>query len=283
MSLTYNEFIQNILDTRGRFGVPDGEYKERHHILPKCMGGNNDKENLIDLYPQEHYEAHRLLALENPHDSLLNYVWGMMTNRITKQFTNSDEVVSKEDYDETRRALAKYLSEVHKGQSFTEEHKRKISEALKGREFSEEHKNNISRNHYKGPNAMKGKHHTQESIEHMKVGAQNRSEQWRQRQSEAQTGKKKHTEEWKRWLSENICGENHPNYGRKFPAKDNPRSHKIICEGKLFYGYRECAEYYGLSSFGNICSFLKGLKPMPQKWKDRGLHFATEDELNAFE
>ena len=234
MSLTYNEFIQNILDTRGRFGVPDGEYKERHHILPKCMGGNNDKENLIDLYPQEHYEAHRLLALENPHDSLLNYVWGMMTNRITKQFTNGDEIVSKEDYEETRRALAKYLSEVHKGQSFTEEHKRKISEALKGREFSEEHKNNISRNHYKGPNAMKGKHHTQESIEHMKVGAQNRSEQWRQRQSEAQTGKKKHTEEWKRWLSENICGENHPNYGRKFPAKDNPRSHKIICEGKLF-------------------------------------------------
>ena len=46
--MTYNEFIQNILDTRGRFGIPDGEYKERHHIVPKCLGGTNDKENLID-------------------------------------------------------------------------------------------------------------------------------------------------------------------------------------------------------------------------------------------
>ena len=64
MNLTYNEFIQNILDVRGRFGVPEGEYKERHHILPKCMGGNDDESNLIDLYAREHYEAHKLLAQE---------------------------------------------------------------------------------------------------------------------------------------------------------------------------------------------------------------------------
>ena len=75
MSLTYNEFIQNILDTRGRFGVPEGEYKERHHILPKCMGGNDDELNLIDLYAREHYEAHRLLAQENPHDKGLQFAW----------------------------------------------------------------------------------------------------------------------------------------------------------------------------------------------------------------
>ena len=67
--MTYNEFIQNILSTRGRFNV--NGYKERHHILPKCMGGNDDKENLIDLTAQEHYEAHRLLAIENPDNNSL--------------------------------------------------------------------------------------------------------------------------------------------------------------------------------------------------------------------
>lgn len=64
--MTYKEFIQQILDTRGKFGIPKGEYKERHHIIPKCMGGTNDKDNLIDLYAREHFIAHKLLAEENP-------------------------------------------------------------------------------------------------------------------------------------------------------------------------------------------------------------------------
>lgn len=46
----YDKFIQNILDTRGRFGIPEGEYKERHHIIPRCIGGTDDEGNLIDLY-----------------------------------------------------------------------------------------------------------------------------------------------------------------------------------------------------------------------------------------
>ena len=45
--MTYDKFIQNILDTRGRFGVPAGEYKERHHIIPKCLGGTNPPINVV--------------------------------------------------------------------------------------------------------------------------------------------------------------------------------------------------------------------------------------------
>ena len=62
---TYKDFIDGIIQTRGRFNCGD-EYHERHHILPKCMGGTDCKDNLIDLYAREHFEAHRLLALENP-------------------------------------------------------------------------------------------------------------------------------------------------------------------------------------------------------------------------
>ena len=32
------------------------------------MGGTNDSSNLIYLYAQEHYYAHKLLAYENPHE-----------------------------------------------------------------------------------------------------------------------------------------------------------------------------------------------------------------------
>ena len=32
-----------------------------HHILPRSMGGNDDKSNLVKLMPKEHFVAHHLL------------------------------------------------------------------------------------------------------------------------------------------------------------------------------------------------------------------------------
>lgn len=37
-------------------------YTERHHIIPRCIGGTNDVANLVDLTPEEHYLAHQLLV-----------------------------------------------------------------------------------------------------------------------------------------------------------------------------------------------------------------------------
>lgn len=55
-SRVYRDFIA---DRRGR--VPSG-YFERHHIVPRSLGGSNEGENLIDLSPEDHYFAHLLLA-----------------------------------------------------------------------------------------------------------------------------------------------------------------------------------------------------------------------------
>lgn len=278
--ITYQEFINNILKTRGRFSCGD-EYHERHHIAPKCMGGGNEEENLIDLYAREHYIAHELLAKENPHSQALNFVWALMSSRIESKIGEKC-IKSAEDYETARKALSEFLSVNRKGKKFTDEHKSNLSKALKGRVFTEEQKENMRKNHYHGPHPMKGKHHSEKSRKNMSAAAQNRSGQWRKRQSEAQRGKK-HSDKWKKMMSERNSGENNPNYdNHKLRGKGSPVSLPIICDGMLFYGYRECAEYYGLSSYGNLCSFLTGGKPMPKKWKDRGLHIATEEELNAF-
>lgn len=68
--MTYNEFIQDILESRGRFACGN-KYHERHHIIPKCMDGSNDEDNLIDLYAREHFIAHQLLVEENPENRKL--------------------------------------------------------------------------------------------------------------------------------------------------------------------------------------------------------------------
>ena len=107
MNVTYEEFIQNILNTRGRFGCGE-EYHERHHILPRCMGGTNDPENLINLFAREHFEAHRLLALENPDNPKIIHAWWMMST-VTK--SNKKRVtVTSEEYEEARKALSQAIS-----------------------------------------------------------------------------------------------------------------------------------------------------------------------------
>jgi|688.fasta_scaffold518993_1 hypothetical protein len=54
-------------------------YCERHHIIPRCMGGNNAANNLVDLTAEEHYVAHQLLVKIYPDNSKLVYAAHMMT------------------------------------------------------------------------------------------------------------------------------------------------------------------------------------------------------------
>jgi hypothetical protein len=41
--------------------------KHKHHIIPRHMGGTDDPSNLIELTPEEHAEAHRVLYEEHGH------------------------------------------------------------------------------------------------------------------------------------------------------------------------------------------------------------------------
>ncbi len=52
----YREFISD------RRLVRASGYVERHHILPRSMGGSDSQENIIALSAEDHYFAHLLLA-----------------------------------------------------------------------------------------------------------------------------------------------------------------------------------------------------------------------------
>lgn len=108
----YAEFIQNILDTRGRFACGD-KYHERHHIVPKCLGGTDDNDNLIDLFAKEHFEAHKMLALENPDSAGLVYAWWLMSH--CKAEKQNRYECTPEEYEEAKVAFSMSHSERLKG------------------------------------------------------------------------------------------------------------------------------------------------------------------------
>jgi hypothetical protein len=39
---------------------------ERHHVLPKCMGGTDEKCNIVMLTAKEHFISHKILARMHP-------------------------------------------------------------------------------------------------------------------------------------------------------------------------------------------------------------------------
>jgi hypothetical protein len=62
--MDYQQIYHDIIN-RGKNRVLT-EYKESHHIIPRCMGGTDDSVNLVDLTPEEHYVCHLLLVKINP-------------------------------------------------------------------------------------------------------------------------------------------------------------------------------------------------------------------------
>jgi len=56
----YNTWYNNITEN-AKTRTVEG-YVERHHIIPRSLGGLDSKENLADLTAREHFICHWLLT-----------------------------------------------------------------------------------------------------------------------------------------------------------------------------------------------------------------------------
>ena len=63
--MNYRRIYNELIMKAWRRGGVEG-YKEKHHIIPRCQGGGNDKANLVELTAAEHYIAHLLLMKMYP-------------------------------------------------------------------------------------------------------------------------------------------------------------------------------------------------------------------------
>ena len=73
-------------------------YKEKHHVIPKCMGGSNEKENIVELTAREHFLCHCLLVEIYPLEQKLKYaVWTMATG--FRKSKNSNFKTSSKTYE----------------------------------------------------------------------------------------------------------------------------------------------------------------------------------------
>lgn len=146
-------------------------YKENHHILPACMGGSKESQNMVLLPAREHFIVHQLLLKIYPDIPGLIYAAFRMSQN--KRYSSREYSWLREKYilsmkgKKRHPVICERISSSKKGKSisvagrkskkgkvvkaFVEANiarrgikKPALSELLTGRVLSDEHRNNIS-------------------------------------------------------------------------------------------------------------------------------------------
>jgi len=117
---------------------------EKHHIIPKCMGGVDAENNLVTLSPAEHYVAHQLLVKIFPTNRKLIFAATMMIKgrKSNKHYSWLVELKRKAQSEEMKLRIANGWKgptegkfgpdNPNFGKKRTGEQRKRISESLKG-------------------------------------------------------------------------------------------------------------------------------------------------------
>lgn len=135
----YSKWYFNIIESALTHSREQDPFFEIHHILPKCMGGTNDQENLVKLSFREHFLCHWLLTKmvkEKPLKLKLSFALHMFR---TGNIDYQRPPLSSRQFEAIKRSVKANQT----GRKLSDEHKQKISKAHFGKKHSVEHNKNV--------------------------------------------------------------------------------------------------------------------------------------------
>jgi hypothetical protein len=94
--------VYNTLVRRGQNRILEG-YSEKHHIIPRCIGGTDEETNLVSLTPEEHYLCHLLLVKIYPNNIRLVKAAMFMVS------ANKDQQRNNKAYGWLKRQYSEYM------------------------------------------------------------------------------------------------------------------------------------------------------------------------------
>src|SRR5258706_3161683 len=140
----YKRWYYQIINKARKRGVPN-EYHERHHVIPKCMGGKNNFWNIVNLTFREHYIVHWLLTLMVTDKYLNKMLYALQS--MSRNVSGGKRVIPSWLYKRAKEAakVASAGMKLHLGRKFSDEHRRNLSESHKGIRISKETRLKLSR------------------------------------------------------------------------------------------------------------------------------------------
>ena len=148
----YTKCYYNIIDRAKSRDLSKETYTEKHHIIPKSLGGLNNKDNLVKLTAKEHRLAHILLprmTIDPLHTKSMWYALWMMLR--TKNVNQQRKISKGSAFEIAKIKVAENSSQLHKGKTVSKETREKLSKSCqgrpspnKGKAMSEEQKQKMS-------------------------------------------------------------------------------------------------------------------------------------------
>ena len=162
--MNYQRIHDAIID-RARNRTLQG-YREKHHVIPRCLGGTNQNTNLVNLTAREHFIVHKLLCEIYPNESKLFFAYRMMAYMTRSKDNIRDYYISSREFNRLRilareqmiilakrrphrplsRATLDKMAATRKqnGYRHSNETKKKMSIAKLGQKYTDTHRKNLS-------------------------------------------------------------------------------------------------------------------------------------------
>lgn len=221
--MNYKLHYEKLISKAQNRSILKSEYKEIHHIIPVCMHGSDDKENLIALFPEEHIVAHLLLTKIHPDNYGLLKASNCMTNGFNKcsRITNKKYAWLKKKYSE--RLSKEILADpIHLRPGVLE----KMSKRMSG----ENNPLKLEHNRKKQSNRMKGDKNIAHNTE-VKLKISNKLKEWHKNNEHHNKGKKASPETK---AKQSASAKNRTSANRtKIYHLVNPAGIITVCDGKL--------------------------------------------------
>lgn len=203
-------------------------YTERHHIIPRSLGGNDDCTNIVRLTTREHFIAHLLLcrmcAKAQDHRKML-FAFQMMANAFAP---NQRRYMGSRIYSLLKDKIAEAKRQENSGEK----------NPFFGRKHSEETKRKLGHRGLCGDrNGMYGRRHSDEAKERMRAATKNRipktgsehpfygkslSAEHREKLRVAMLGRT-FSKETRMKISASKMGSRNPNFGKVYTPDESAR------------------------------------------------------------
>jgi hypothetical protein len=209
---TYDRLMERA---KGRVKVKG--VHDNHHIVPKSLGGSNEKSNIVALTYREHFLAHWLLTKFTEGKARISMLKALSEMRRAGK-NHKNRVISGWQYDTARRAMAEAVSLWHKTPKGEESH-RKVGESLLKFFSTPQGQETLIKRNKKAGETRRVFNATPEGQESLRKAGKKRGETMRARGS--------------------LAGENHPN------AKV---TEEIVRQIRAFEGsHVEAARHFGVT------------------------------------
>jgi hypothetical protein len=116
----YTSIYYNIIDRANTRKLSSEIYKEKHHIIPKSLGGGDNIENLVFLTGREHLICHLLLikmTTGKNKASMISAAWSMANlenaNQERKKLNSRQYAVLREEFSKTHSKRMRENNPMH--------------------------------------------------------------------------------------------------------------------------------------------------------------------------